>query len=274
MRLQKLEARLRSLIESRLIRALQGQKPEDVLVQRLTEVMLANVHTDAAGSRSVPNVYTLIVHPQSSERWRDPATLGPLLDVLKGAAAELDLSFGAAPTMTVAEDPRVEKDEFQIVGSHSAEPLAPTQDMLADTAGQHIEEEAPSGPENAFLIVQGVKEYALNSPVVNIGRRLDNNLVVDDPRVSRHHAQLRAIKGRYVLFDLDSSGGTFVNGQRTSQTVLYPGDVVSLAGVALVFGQDSPLPRGDRGETGPGSHIGGERPTAIFRSTSASGKSR
>ncbi|MBK6645463.1 MAG: FHA domain-containing protein [Anaerolineales bacterium] len=52
-----------------------------------------------------------------------------------------------------------------------------------------------------------------------------------------------AIKGRFVVFDLNSTGGTFVNGQRTSQSVLYPGDVISLAGVALIFGQDNPPPR-------------------------------
>lgn len=106
-------------------------------------------------------------------------------------------------------------------------------------------------PENAFLIVDGVKVIPLALPVVNIGRRLDNELVIDDPRVSRIHAQLRAIKGHYVVFDLNSTGGTFVNGQRTTQCVLYPGDVVSLAGVPLLFGQNNPPPRPDLKETAP-----------------------
>jgi pSer/pThr/pTyr-binding forkhead associated (FHA) protein len=111
--------------------------------------------------------------------------------------------------------------------------------------------------------VEGVKVYSLNESVINIGRRLENKLVIDDPRVSRNHAQLRAIKGRFVLFDLNSTGGTFVNGQRTSQTVLYPGDVISLAGVVLIFGQDSPPPR-DIGRTAPldmGPRMS-DRPTA------------
>jgi pSer/pThr/pTyr-binding forkhead associated (FHA) protein len=54
-----------------------------------------------------------------------------------------------------------------------------------------------------------------------------------------------------VLFDLNSTGGSFVNGQRTSQTVLYPGDVISLAGVALIFGQDNPPVRPDLKDTSP-----------------------
>jgi pSer/pThr/pTyr-binding forkhead associated (FHA) protein len=136
----------------------------------------------------------------------------------------------------------------------------------ADTGSQVGAEDIPSVPENAFLIVEGVKEFPLKRAVINIGRRLDNNLVVDDPRVSRLHAQLRAIKGRFVLFDLNSSGGTFINGQRASQSILYPGDVISLAGVSLIFGQDSPWPQRDSGKTAPRSRLGGERPTAIIRS--------
>ena len=57
---------------------------------------------------------------------------------------------------------------------------------------------------------------------------------------SRLHAQLRAIKGRFIIFDLDSTGGTFVNTQRINQCALYPGDVISLAGYPLVYGQDAP----------------------------------
>src|SRR5512133_3024136 len=61
-------------------------------------------------------------------------------------------------------------------------------------------------PEDAFVIVDGVKVIPLTQPLVRIGRRLENNLVLDDPRVSRTHAELRAINGRYVLFDLNSTG--------------------------------------------------------------------
>jgi pSer/pThr/pTyr-binding forkhead associated (FHA) protein len=78
----------------------------------------------------------------------------------------------------------------------------------------------------------------LNGGVVNIGRRPDNHLVIDDARISRLHAQLRLVRGRYMLFDLESTGGTFINGERIRQHTLRPGDVISLAGVPLVYGQD------------------------------------
>jgi pSer/pThr/pTyr-binding forkhead associated (FHA) protein len=138
-----------------------------------------------------------------------------------------------------------------------------TQNASANPEENSVEDEN-NIPENAFLIIEGVKVFPLRTPVVNMGRRLDNTLVIDDPRVSRNHAQLRAIKGRYVIFDLNSTGGTFINGQRTSQSVLYPGDVVSLAGVALIFGQDNPPPRPDLAATSPFDSNGSERPTAVL----------
>ncbi len=106
-------------------------------------------------------------------------------------------------------------------------------------------------PEDAFVIVDGIKVIPLTQPLIRIGRRLENNLVLDDPRVSRTHAELRAINGRYVLFDLNSTGGTFVNGLKITQSVVYPGDVISRAGVNLVYGQKNPPPRPDLKDTSP-----------------------
>ena len=128
-----------------------------------------------------------------------------------------------------------------------------------ETNSEHEADEAI--PLNAFLIIEGVKVQPLTEAVINIGRRFENHVVIDDPRVSRQHAQLRAIHGHYVLFDLSSRSGTFVNGQRANQVVLYPGDEISLAGVKLIFSQNSPgLP--DLIDTAPiGEAASAEGPT-------------
>ncbi|MFH1184206.1 MAG: FhaA domain-containing protein [Chloroflexota bacterium] len=266
MKLQRLEARLRELLEVRLIRALPGKRSEDFLVQRLTEAIETSARLDPSGEHVAPDVYTLFAHASARARWQVPGLVDALLAAVKTVASDAGLRFDNSPTLTFADDPTITSDEFRIVASHSADALGQTQDMQTGADGQHASEELPALPENAFLIVDGVKEFPLTRAVVNIGRRLDNELVVDDPRVSRHHAQLRAIKSRYVVFDLNSSGGTFINGQRTSQTVLYPGDVISLAGVSLIYGQDVPLPQRDLRHTGPRSQAGAERATAIIRS--------
>jgi pSer/pThr/pTyr-binding forkhead associated (FHA) protein len=114
---------------------------------------------------------------------------------------------------------------------------------------QGMDEELDRVPPNAFFVMEGGKIYPLDQAVINIGRMLDNHLVIDDPRVSRHHAQLRAVQGHFVLFDLNSTGGIFVNGRRITETIMYPNDAISLAGVTLTFQQDEPPPRPDLADT-------------------------
>lgn len=111
-------------------------------------------------------------------------------------------------------------------------------------------DEQPGGiPQNAFFLMEGGRVYPLDRAVTTIGRMLDNHLVFDDPRVSRHHAQVRAVQGHFVLSDLNSTGGIFVNGRRVQETILYPNDSISLAGVTFTFQQDEPPARPDLAET-------------------------
>jgi len=248
MNLKELETRLQSLVEVDLIKALPGRKVEDVIFQKLASAIQVNTVPMADGSIAAPNVFTLVTHPSNSARWQDQQLLTILLHSITTVAQEAGFRFTISPTITVSSDEKININDAEIVASHRIESMAETNATPLDTGSL---DNVGKLPENAFLIVEGVKVFPLNLPVVNIGRRLDNQLIIDDPRVSRNHAQLRAIKGRYVVFDLNSTGGTFVNGQRASQSVLYPGDVISLAGVALIFGQDNPPPRPDLKSTAP-----------------------
>jgi hypothetical protein len=265
MNLQELESRLQSLIEVDLLNLLPGKKVEDVIVQKLAAAIQLNATTLEDGSMAAPNVYTLILHPDESVKWQDQQLLAILLHSITTVTQEAGFSITISPTITITTDEKLSISDAQIVASHRIEPMAETNASPLDTGKL---EDFSKLPENAFLIVEGVKVFPLTLPVINIGRRLDNQLIIDDPRVSRNHAQLRAIKGRFVVFDLNSTGGTFVNGQRASQTVLYPGDVISLAGVALIFGQDNPPPRPDLKETAPLQNAAMDRPTAILKDRS------
>ncbi len=263
--LEQLETRLQSLVEDQLMGILPGLKMEDRMIQRLAAAFKQNIIEQQEQGAIAPNVFTLIVAADSSTIWREQKTLDILNNIILKAGGDVGLKFLSQPTITITTDDTYAPDEINVIASHKLEPVADTQGM--QVTSQENAEVAENIPDNAFLIIEGVKVHPLTETVVNIGRRLENNLVIDDPRVSRNHAQLRAIKGRFVLFDLNSTGGTFVNGQRTSQTVLYPGDVISLAGVALIFGQDNPPPRPDLAGTSPldGGEPGtSDRPTAAL----------
>jgi pSer/pThr/pTyr-binding forkhead associated (FHA) protein len=92
----------------------------------------------------------------------------------------------------------------------------------------------------AFLIVDGKRAVSLERPVTAIGRKSDNHIVIKNQHVSRYHAQIRNIKGRYLVMDLESTVGTSVNGKKVSQAFLKEGDVISVGGTPLIFGVGNP----------------------------------
>jgi len=265
LKLDQLEAKIQKLVEDQLAGILPGLKLEDRVIQRLASAVKENIVQQKDDRAIAPNEFTLIVATDTSPMWKEQSTIDALKNIITTASRDVGLKFVTQPTINITTDDTFSAEEIKVVASHKLEPVGDTQGMQT-SMGNEENQGADNIPENAFLIVEGVKVHPLTESVVNIGRRLENQLVIDDPRVSRNHAQLRAIKGRFVLFDLNSTGGTFVNGQRTSQTVLYPGDVISLAGVALIFGQDNPPPRPDMANTSPLNPDPGtsERPTATI----------
>lgn len=215
------------------------------------------------GITFAPDMYVIVAHPSTLARWHtEPRLVKQLAEALHTAGDEAGFHFLTNPTLTTAADKDMAADETHIIASFSSISIAETQGMPTES-----QPEAPTNtvPPNAFLILGGVKIIPLTHPVINLGRRLENQVVIDDLRVSRTHAQLRVAKGRFALFDLNSSGGTFVNGQRTNKSILHPGDVISLAGVILVFGQDLPTgPGTEKVTTEPMSTIFADHPAAVL----------
>jgi hypothetical protein len=237
-KLDYIESRLQALIEGSITMLLPYGNPQRALAHQLVESMQANLFTLPDGRLKAPDLYHIHINPTRSQFWQaNQAFVEDLGQVLFQAGSEAGFTFAQPPSLSLVTDERLAPHEIVIVAAASEDHLSDTASLPVEPDALNGESEGPA-PANAFLIVNGTETYPLRLPVFNIGRRLDNHLVLDDPRVSRSHAQLRAIKGRYVLFDLNSTGGTVVNGRRISQAVLNPGDVISLAGVPLIYGQD------------------------------------
>lgn len=85
-------------------------------------------------------------------------------------------------------------------------------------------------------------EYKLTQATTIVGRESINDLVLDDPEVSRRHCRVILDEEGYLIEDLGSTNGTFVNGQRvTMPTVLYHGDTIELGKtVRVVFLNEAP----------------------------------
>ena len=88
-------------------------------------------------------------------------------------------------------------------------PIAPTE--VIHFPNPNLESEQV--PQNSFVIVNGKTTYPLKKAIINIGRMSTNDICLSDLHVSRKHIQLRVVEGNFILFDLGSVGGTFVNGQ-------------------------------------------------------------
>jgi pSer/pThr/pTyr-binding forkhead associated (FHA) protein len=79
-------------------------------------------------------------------------------------------------------------------------------------------------------------EYQLQKGVsLTIGRRETNDVVIEDPAVSGHHAKIDSMGNRFVLIDLQSKNGSFVNEQLINSHWLKHGDVITIGGHFLVF---------------------------------------
>lgn len=88
--------------------------------------------------------------------------------------------------------------------------------------------------EKAWLVVN-TQLYSLDRIVTTVGRSLDCDIVVQDEHISRKHAQIRYENDEYILYDLDSTGGTFLNNKRVSRSVLHIGNIITLTNVPMVF---------------------------------------
>ncbi len=93
--------------------------------------------------------------------------------------------------------------------------------------------------EITIRILEGLERgrvFARLPTPVSIGREDDNDIQLNDDRVSRFHAKLQVDAGKVILTDLDSTNGTRVNGHPIQMRVLQAGDVLSIGRCLLVVG--------------------------------------
>ncbi|MFB0536431.1 MAG: FHA domain-containing protein [Anaerolineae bacterium] len=103
-----------------------------------------------------------------------------------------------------------------------------------------------SQPPSVELIVrqgpQPGQRFSLTRPTIIIGREVGNDVVVSDPQISRRHASLTWDGRQFIIQDLGSANGTFVNGVRlTAPQVLQPGDAIGLGPTVLLGFQALPV---------------------------------
>ncbi len=234
-RFSQFEERIQTLVEGGFARLFAGRlKPREVAV-RLARAMEDNADLDESGNLVAPNRYEVHLHPDDhAVLLETPGLAATLARHLIDLAQESDLRLDVTPDVVLVRDAAVPLHAISVQADHVHGVRQTTQMMVVSESGGDPAPGEPTLPA-AFLVVDGGKYVPLDRPVINIGRRRDNTVVLDDRRVSRQHCQLRFRFGDCVLYDLGSRGGTYVNDARVSECVLHPGDVISLAGVQVVY---------------------------------------
>jgi hypothetical protein len=238
--ISQFEERLERTVEgffARLFRS--GVHPVEI-GKRLLRVM-EDGKTVALRRTYVPNVNPIVTaDPHFARPEPTPHKLAEAREITARAAAPPRPGGRAgSPRVDFSIDSGLSRGEFRI----AAEGVA-----LSDGQRASKQKAAPPPPPRSSkkagppsLVVMdddGELETLMVNKRVRIGRQEDNDLVVSDPGVSRHHAEVVNRGGVCTLHDLGSTNGTFVNGSPVTEHDLRDGDQISLGSTSVEFRRD------------------------------------
>jgi hypothetical protein len=227
-----------------------GAKLQPVQIgKRLIRTMEAH-QTISLSKTFVPNSYVVSLSPTDYvqfEQYRRSLEQD-LAEAILGAARDRNYTLLAFPTVEIERDEDMPPGDLRVscaLVDASGEEVTPDAKTLGAVEAGHtmvldrekLLRERPRAPKATVEVREGDerREIALGPEALAIGRDPQNDVIVDDRRVSRKHAEIRLRLGRYTIYDLQSTNGTYVNGRRVAEVVLSDGDRVAIGGVELHF---------------------------------------
>ena len=196
----------------------------------------------------VPNNYAVYLSPQDREQFEgyEEGLKKELSDYLLEHARTEGLALVTRPTVDFNTDERLGLGEFgiqtQLVQPPEAErppeeepPPADFGHTMVYSPDREARRLVPPVSEGRAMLVGSGKRVVLSGSRVVMGRSRDCDVRLDDPNVSRRHAELRREEGGWVVADLGSTNGVKVNGRRVSEAPLKPGDEIVLGLERLSF---------------------------------------
>lgn len=185
----------------------------------------------------VPNAYDLYLSPYDYEHFKNArSSVSRNLESHIGRTArQRRFHMVARPVVRIHSDDQLDAGDIRVM------PRMQDVDAAKDNLQHTSVLPTVSGPLRTSsatpnLVWNGRSFAVLRSPT-NVGRQPDNDIVLNDKRVSRHHATVIERQGRWVLQDRNSTNGTSVNGKVVKEAVLKPGDTISLGGLEVQWEQ-------------------------------------
>jgi Protein of unknown function (DUF3662)/FHA domain len=251
--LRNLEAKLGGLVEGAFGRAFRTSVQPVELAHKLAKEMEDNQM--ASVSRVyVPNHYRVFLSPQDREQFAsyEPALRKELSDYLLEHARQEQFALSTRPQIEFHTDERLDLGEFGIQAQLLAEPEdeqpedqgapAPSSGDFGHTMVYSPSRDArriePVDDRRQALLVGGGRRNVLSGSRVVLGRSREADIVIQDPNVSRRHAEVRRDDGGWQIVDLGSTNGIKVNGRRVANQPLREGDQITIGVTDLTFELD------------------------------------
>jgi hypothetical protein len=245
---ERLEAFASRFIEGWSAR-LFGAKLQPVQIGKRLIRAMESQQTISLSKTFVPNSYVVSLSPSDFAQFEQyrRSLEQDLSEAILGAARDRNYTLLAFPTVEIERDEDLPPGDLRVscaLVDASGEEVAPDAKTLGAVEAGHTMvldreklRERPRAPKASLAVREGEdrREIGLGPEPLAIGRDPQNDLVLDDRRVSRRHAEIRLRLGRYTLYDLQSTNGTYVNGRRVAEMVLSDGDRLSVGGVELLF---------------------------------------
>src|SRR5215211_1039033 len=253
--LRNLEAKLGGLVEGAFGRAFRTSVQPVELAHKLAKEMEDNQMVSVSRVY-VPNHYRVFLSAKDREQFAsyEPALRKELSDYLLEHARQESFSLSTRPQVEFHTDDRLDLGEFgiqaQLLASPEEEQAAEGPAAPAPSAGDfgHTMVYSPSREARRIdpvdqdrrqaLLVGGGRRNVLSGSRVVVGRSREADIVLQDPNVSRRHAELRRNDGGWQIVDLGSTNGIKVNGRRVDSQPLRQGDQITIGVTDLTFELD------------------------------------
>jgi Protein of unknown function (DUF3662)/FHA domain len=253
--LKSLENKIAGLVEGTFSRAFRSEVRPVEIARKLAREM--EEHKSFSVSRTyAPNEYRVFLSPRDRERFAgyESALTAELAGYLLEHARRERLTLLSRPVIEFETDERLGLGEFGIqtrVAQLDDEPVsAPDRDdrepapaqsgrtmvySNAERVSEPLEEHARARAQSALLLIEG-RRVVVGPQGGTIGRGRQADVVLNDPNVSRKHAEIRPRGGSWVINDLGSTNGSQLNGRRIDgPEVLRPGDEIELGASVMTF---------------------------------------
>lgn len=232
--LARFEANIERLVESAFANFFGRKMRAQEVALQLARAMEDNLRHGSGDPRPLaPDHYTIQLHPQvyAHLAQRQPTLPATLSQHLLMLATQTGYRLNNVPMIEFVTDASLDQAHVEVRAHHSSRPEHST------AALQRVTLPTDEEPRflKAHLLVNDERVIGLDNDIVNIGRFRDNDIIIDDPYVSRHHLQIRRRHNEHILFDVDSQGGTFVNHVRVKEHRLRSGDVIRLGKTQIVY---------------------------------------